>query len=102
MTVHEFYIDEVEWSSYLLKLKSDIILSPDDELLINDFLVLIAIDLRTGKSKDKIIIKQVFEIDKKYEVAGGRNYWKLFLIEPKNGLEVLADRLIEKARSNPV
>jgi hypothetical protein len=102
MTIHELYIDEMEWSSYLLNIKSDVILEPDDELLIDDFIVLIAQGLNQGKGVGKLIIKQISGIFKNYRLRGDQEYWKLFLKEPENYHEILANYLIERAKADPV
>ena len=102
MTVHELFIDENEWSGYLLNIKSEVILEPDEELLKDNFIVLIAQDLNTGKRTNKLIIKQIKEIDKDYKLRDYKKYWRLFLTEPKDYHLVLANYLIERASADPV
>jgi hypothetical protein len=70
--------------------------------LVDNFIVLIAQDLNTGKKLNKLILRQIKEIDKDYKLRDYKRYWRLFLTEPKDYHKVLADYLIEKAGSDPV
>lgn len=101
MTLHEIYLSKFDWSGYLLRMKNDLILEQKSGIEKGDYTVLIQQDLKKGPKNDKLIIMQVDELDEDYEMKGGEKYCKVFLIEPKNNLEVLAKYLIERASADP-
>lgn len=79
MNVHEFEMNEIEFSSYLLGMRTNILLEPAVDIIAGDLIILQETDNQTGKRKGKYLTFRILGIDRNHAAVNEFIIWNIAL-----------------------
>ncbi len=79
MYIHEFEMNEIEFSSYLLGMRTNILLEPAIDILEGDLIILQETDNQTGQRKGKYLTFRIIGIDRNHGCVNEFIIWNIAL-----------------------